>query len=169
MYIASFFHVVLMLSDIVTDILTMIEMKTKGEVNLSSDHFKNVEAVQITNKPYYAYLGVICVSGLISSMACLFVASTFEELWSTKRRRLLVSFLCVIQCGPMVLIMHGAYLFHITDKIRQDRLQRLFLDASTHLYKRVCPSVCRSVGPSVRNAFFQMGEMVSWLVFSFCC
>ena len=113
MYIASFFHVVLMLSDIVTDILTMIEMKTKGEVNLSSDHFKNVEAVQITNKPYYASLGVICVSGLISSMACLFVASTFEELWSTKRRRLLVSFLCVIQCGPMVLIMHGAYLFHI--------------------------------------------------------
>ena len=29
-----------------------------------------------------------------------------------------------------------------------------FLDASTHLYKRLCPSVGRSVGPSVRNAFF---------------
>ena len=27
---------------------------------------------------------------------------------------------------------------------------QIFLDASTHLYKRVCPSV----GPSVRNAFF---------------
>ena len=38
----------------------------------------------------------------------------------------------------------------------------LFLDASTNLYNRVCPSVrlsvrpsiCPSVGPSVRNAFF---------------
>ena len=34
----------------------------------------------------------------------------------------------------------------------------MFLDASSHLYKRVCPSVGRSVGPSVRpsvgNAFF---------------
>ena len=38
----------------------------------------------------------------------------------------------------------------------------MFLDASTHLYMRVCPSVRRSVGrsvrrsvrPSVRNAFF---------------
>ena len=29
-------------------------------------------------------------------------------------------------------------------------LQSLFLDASTHLYKRVCPSVGPSVGPSVR-------------------
>ena len=26
----------------------------------------------------------------------------------------------------------------------------LFLDASSHLYKRVCPSVGRSIGPSVR-------------------
>ena len=36
-------------------------------------------------------------------------------------------------------------------------LNRKFLDASTHLYKRVCPSVRwsirPSVGPSVRNAF----------------
>ena len=28
----------------------------------------------------------------------------------------------------------------------------LFLDASTHLYKRLCPSVRRSVGPSVRRS-----------------
>ena len=28
--------------------------------------------------------------------------------------------------------------------------QALFLDASSHLYKRVCPSVGPSVGPSVR-------------------
>ena len=26
-----------------------------------------------------------------------------------------------------------------------------FLDASSHLYKRVCPSVDPSVGPSIRN------------------
>ena len=29
-----------------------------------------------------------------------------------------------------------------------------FLDASTHLYKRVCPSVRLSVGPSVTRFFF---------------
>ena len=33
-----------------------------------------------------------------------------------------------------------------------------FLDASSHLYKRVCPSVGRSVGPSVRNAFVKIAE-----------
>ena len=33
-----------------------------------------------------------------------------------------------------------------------------FLDASTHLYKRVCLSVGPSVGPSVRNAFFLIGH-----------
>ena len=31
---------------------------------------------------------------------------------------------------------------------------QVFLDASTHLYKRVCPSVSPSVRPLVRNAFF---------------
>ena len=39
------------------------------------------------------------------------------------------------------------------------RQQALFLDASTHLYKRLCPSVDRLVGPSVRwlvrNHFFK--------------
>ena len=34
-----------------------------------------------------------------------------------------------------------------------------FLDASSHLYKRVCPLDRRSVGPSVRNAFVKSGEM----------
>ncbi len=38
-----------------------------------------------------------------------------------------------------------------------------FLDASSHLYKRVCPSVRRSVRPcvglSARNAFVKSGEM----------
>ena len=54
------------------------------------------------------------------------------------------------------------------------------LDASTHLYKRVCPSVCRSVGPlvrgsvglsvrpsvrpSVRNAFFSMNRLWEQMV-----
>ena len=33
-----------------------------------------------------------------------------------------------------------------------------FLDASTHLYKRVCPSVGLSVGPSVRNHIFFISE-----------
>ena len=33
-----------------------------------------------------------------------------------------------------------------------------FLDESTHLYKRVCPSVCRSVRPSV-TCFFQCLKM----------
>ena len=31
-----------------------------------------------------------------------------------------------------------------------------FLDASSHLYKRVCPLVRRSVGPSVGNPFFSV-------------
>ena len=36
---------------------------------------------------------------------------------------------------------------------------RSFLDASTHLYKRVCPSVRRFVGPSVRGLrIFFMAE-----------
>ena len=30
-----------------------------------------------------------------------------------------------------------------------------FLDAATHLYKRLCPSVGRSVGPSVGHAFLK--------------
>ena len=34
-----------------------------------------------------------------------------------------------------------------------------FLDASSHLYKRVCPSVGPSVRRSVRNAFVKSGEM----------
>jgi len=36
-----------------------------------------------------------------------------------------------------------------------------FLDASTHLYKRVCPSVRRSVGWSVGRSpvFFQIAEI----------
>ena len=34
----------------------------------------------------------------------------------------------------------------------------LFLDASSHLYKRVCPSVRRSIRPSVRNAFVKIAE-----------
>ena len=33
-----------------------------------------------------------------------------------------------------------------------------FLDASSHLYKRVFPSVRRSVGPSVGNQFFFIGD-----------
>ena len=36
-----------------------------------------------------------------------------------------------------------------------------FLDASKHLYMRVCPSVRRSVGPSVWNAFFNLAETLS--------
>ena len=40
----------------------------------------------------------------------------------------------------------------------------LFLDASSHLYKRVCPSVRPSVGWSVGNAFFfQIEEMKVFL------
>ena len=35
----------------------------------------------------------------------------------------------------------------------------MFLDASSNLYKRVCPSVRQSVGPLVRNAFVKSGEM----------
>ena len=31
----------------------------------------------------------------------------------------------------------------------------LFLDASTHLYMRLCPSVCLSIRPSVRQAFLK--------------
>ena len=33
-----------------------------------------------------------------------------------------------------------------------------FLDASSHLYMRSCPSVGRMVGPSLCNAFFLNGE-----------
>ena len=33
-----------------------------------------------------------------------------------------------------------------------------FLDASSHLYKRVCPSVGPSVRPLVRNAFVKIAE-----------
>ena len=33
-----------------------------------------------------------------------------------------------------------------------------FLDAASHLYKRVCPSVSRSVRRSVRNAFVKIAE-----------
>ena len=39
-----------------------------------------------------------------------------------------------------------AWMFQKTDPISHS----LFLDASSHLYKRVCPSVGPSVGPSVR-------------------
>ena len=35
------------------------------------------------------------------------------------------------------------------------RNRPLFLDASTLLYKRLCPSVGWSVGPSVRHAFLK--------------
>ena len=38
-----------------------------------------------------------------------------------------------------------------------------FLDASTHLYMRVCPSVGQSVGPSVRPSvprFFRIAEFI---------
>ena len=38
-----------------------------------------------------------------------------------------------------------------------------FLDASTHLYKRVCPSVGRSVGPLVGDAFFSIAKMKIFL------
>ena len=34
-----------------------------------------------------------------------------------------------------------------------------FLDASSHLYMRVCPSVGRSVGPSVGDAFVKNGKI----------
>ena len=37
----------------------------------------------------------------------------------------------------------------------------LFLDASAHLYKRVCASVGRSVGPTVRQS---VGVSVRWSV-----
>ena len=45
-------------------------------------------------------------------------------------------------CRPMSVCLY--YLFF--------PLNDCFLDASTHLYKRVCPSVRRSVGPSVRRS-----------------
>ena len=43
----------------------------------------------------------------------------------------------------------GFHCEHLDDKHFYDTTF-LFLDASTHLYKRVCPSVRRSVSPSVR-------------------
>ena len=64
-------------------------------------------------------------------------------------------------CGPSD--------FHIAECAWnvQERISGLrnFLDASSHLYKRVCPSVGpsvhRSVGLSVRNAFYQVLLMAS--------
>ena len=39
----------------------------------------------------------------------------------------------------------------------------VFLDASSHLYQRVCPSVGSSVGPSVGNAFFFLNSEIEEL------
>ena len=61
--------------------------------------------------------------------------------------------------------------------VRFSKIFDEFLDASTHLYKRVCPcvgpSVRQFVGPSVRNAFVSMSrlweKMVKWLGKQFKC
>ena len=46
--------------------------------------------------------------------------------------------------------------FHMNDSFGM--IKRVFLDASSHLYKRVCPSVGRSVRPSVRNQLFSKSK-----------
>ena len=48
---------------------------------------------------------------------------------------------------------NSQYRLHPCISIRGYAQKYLFLDASSHLYKRVCPSVGPSVGPSVCHAF----------------
>ena len=51
-------------------------------------------------------------------------------------------------------IFHAIYKLKIVFNLNLQRdlftIKCSFLDASSHLYKRVCPSVCPSVRPSVR-------------------
>ena len=57
---------------------------------------------------------------------------------------------------------HMTRIIHVMCFLPSFRSFHLFLDASSHLYKRPCPSVRWSVGPSVRwlvgNAFVQIDE-----------
>ena len=52
---------------------------------------------------------------------------------------------------PVYIILYAN--FNNSDKIVESEHKEQFLDASTHLYKRVCPSVGPSVGPL--HVFFQ--------------
>ena len=51
------------------------------------------------------------------------------------------------------------------DRIGLMKLFRAFLDASSHLYKSVCPSVRRSVRRSVCDAFVKNAKIEDFMPF----
>ena len=101
MYLINTFNVALMIADIVTDILSKITLKKESN---TADYYKSWEAAEVTDKLYYAALVVFCISGLLTATISIVVALTTNEFCVTKLQCLGVDILCLIRCGPMVLM-----------------------------------------------------------------
>ena len=103
MYLINTFNVALMIADIVTDILSIITLKKESNTE-TDNYYHSWEAAEVTDKPYYAALVVFCISGLLTATISIVVALTTNEFCVTKLQCLGVDILCLIRCGPMVLM-----------------------------------------------------------------